>query len=115
MNAVGAMYGWRGRETLTLSGAGGGTFDVNSKDIVTLTVSRGGRTGPPATQVADAIAGRAPTAAVRAGLSASARTALARMGDSSTRPEPAPARTAALRLVGPALQDDGRGISRRLR
>jgi uncharacterized protein (TIGR03083 family) len=79
--AVAAKFGWLGRATLSLSGAGGGVFDVDSDGIVTLAVTRGRRAGPAAARVADALAGRAPTAVVLGDLSASARIALSGVAD----------------------------------
>jgi uncharacterized protein (TIGR03083 family) len=56
--AVAAMCGEHVRHQLELSGAGGGIYDLNSEDGVALSVTRGSSSGPPAAQVADALAGR---------------------------------------------------------
>ena len=64
---------------------GGGIFDLDSRGAVTLTVSRGHAAGPPAAEVIDALAGRAP-AAVLADLPASTRTALSHLADYFTTP-----------------------------
>jgi hypothetical protein len=62
---------------LTLDG--GGLFDLDSHNAVTLTVTRMATTGPPAAEVTDALAGRPPAAAVLGDLPASARTALSHL------------------------------------
>jgi hypothetical protein len=59
-----------------MAGAQDGTLD-----LVTLTVTRATTAGPPAAQVADALAGRAPIPAVLGDLPASSRAALSRMAD----------------------------------
>jgi uncharacterized protein (TIGR03083 family) len=79
--AVASMFGDQVQEKLTLGGDGGGVFDLEARGAVTLTVTRASTTGPPAAQVTDALAGRAPIAAVLGGLPASSRAALSRMGD----------------------------------
>jgi len=79
--AVAALFGDPVRETMTLGGNGGGVFDLGGCDAVTLTVSRQQAAGPPAAEVTDALAGRAPTAAVLGALPASTRTALSHLGD----------------------------------
>ena len=48
---------------------------------MTLTVTRASTVGPSATQVADALAGRAPVTAVLGDLPASSRAALSHMAD----------------------------------
>jgi hypothetical protein len=53
--AVAAMFGGQVQEKLTL---GGGVFDLDSRDGVTLTVTRATAAGPPAAEVTDALAGR---------------------------------------------------------
>jgi uncharacterized protein (TIGR03083 family) len=78
--AVASMSGRPVQEKLTLSGAGGGVFDLHSRGAVTLTVTRVTTAGPPAAEVADALAGRAPVAAVLGDLPVSSRAALARIG-----------------------------------
>src|SRR5262249_36417770 len=72
--AVASMFGDPVRDKLTLGGDGGGGFDLDSRGTVTLTVSRVTTAGPPATEVTDALAGRAPAAAVLGDLPASTRT-----------------------------------------
>ena len=62
--AVASMFGDRVQEKLTLGGDGGGVFELDSRGAVTFTVNRVTTTGPPAAEVADALAGRAPVAAV---------------------------------------------------
>jgi uncharacterized protein (TIGR03083 family) len=90
--AVAALFGGQVREKLTLGGDGGGVFELDSRDGVTLTVTRVTTTGPPAAQVADALAGRPPAAAVLADLLVGARTALSGMADFYNTPvEPSPA------------------------
>jgi uncharacterized protein (TIGR03083 family) len=79
--AVGSMFGAPMRETLTLSGDGGGVIQVDSTDGVTLTLHRVTVTGPHAAEVADTLAGRAQTAAVLGDLPAGSRTALMAMAD----------------------------------
>ena len=79
--AVARMYRDRVQETLTLGGDGGGIFHLDSRHAITLTVTPATTTGPSAATAADAIAGRAPVAAVLLNLPASARSALSRMAD----------------------------------
>jgi uncharacterized protein (TIGR03083 family) len=79
--AVASMFGDPVRQQLTLGGDGGGVFDLDSRGAVTLTVTRLATAGPPAAQVTDALAGRAPTSAVLGGLPASTRTALSHLAD----------------------------------
>ena len=79
--AVASMFGAQVRDRLTIGGDGGGVFELDSSDGVTLTVTRMTTAGPPAAEVADALAGRAPVAAVLGGLPASSRAALAGMAD----------------------------------
>jgi uncharacterized protein (TIGR03083 family) len=89
--AVASMFGDQVRETLKLGGDGGGVYDVDSRGAVTLTVTRVTTAGPPAAEVADALAGRSPVAAVLGGLSASSRAALSRLADFLNTPvEPSP-------------------------
>jgi uncharacterized protein (TIGR03083 family) len=61
--AVAQMFGDPVRATLRLGGDGGGIFFVGGRDGVTLTVDRVATAGPPAAEVADALAGRSPAAA----------------------------------------------------
>jgi uncharacterized protein (TIGR03083 family) len=77
--AVASMFGDPVRDKLTLGGDGGGVFDLDSRGTVTLTVSRVTTAGPPAAEVTDALAGRAPAAAVLGDLPASTRTALSHL------------------------------------
>jgi uncharacterized protein (TIGR03083 family) len=79
--AVAAAFGDPVREKLTLGGDGGGVFDLDGRDGVTLTVARAATAGPPAAQVTDALAGRSPAAAVLGDLPASSRAALLHMAD----------------------------------
>jgi uncharacterized protein (TIGR03083 family) len=60
--AVASMFGDPVRTTLRLGGDGGGVFDVGGRDGVALTVDRVATAGPPAAEVADALAGRSPAA-----------------------------------------------------
>jgi hypothetical protein len=89
--AVAAVFGDPVREKLTLSG---GAFDLGSRDGVTLTltpVATATAEGPPAAQVTDALAGRAPTAAILGDLPANSRTALLGVADFFNAPvEPDP-------------------------
>jgi uncharacterized protein (TIGR03083 family) len=79
--AVASMFGSPVQETLKLEGAGGGIFEVDSRDGVTLTVHPVTAAGPVAADVADALAGRSQTAAVLGGLPGDSRAALSLMGD----------------------------------
>jgi uncharacterized protein (TIGR03083 family) len=79
--AVASMFGGQVQETLNLGGDGGGVFEVDSRGAVTLTVTRVTTAGPPAAQVADALAGRAPAAAMLGDLSASSCAALSHLAD----------------------------------
>jgi uncharacterized protein (TIGR03083 family) len=79
--AVASMFGAQVQEKLTLGGDGGGVFDLDSRDGVTLTVTRVITAGPPAAQVTDALAGRPPAAAVLGDLPGGSRAALSRMAD----------------------------------
>ena len=79
--AVASMFGDQVQEKLTLGGDGGGVFDLQARGAVTLTVTRAPTAGPPAAQVADALAGRAPIPAVLGDLPASSRGALSRMAN----------------------------------
>jgi uncharacterized protein (TIGR03083 family) len=79
--AVARMCGDRVQQTLTLGGHGGGIFHLDSRRTVTVAVTAAATAGPPAAQVTDALAGRAPVAAVLGDLPASSRAALSRMAD----------------------------------
>jgi uncharacterized protein (TIGR03083 family) len=79
--AVASMFGAQVRETLTLGGDGGGIFEVDGRGGVTLTVSRVTTAGPPAAEVADALAGRSDIAAAIEGLPARSRAALSPLAD----------------------------------
>jgi uncharacterized protein (TIGR03083 family) len=72
------------REKLTLDG--GGVFDLDSRDGVTLTVTPAIAAGPPAAQITDALAGRPPAAAVLGDLPASSRAALSRLANFFSTP-----------------------------
>ena len=79
--AVASRSGSHVCEKLTLGGDGGGIFEVDSRDGVTLTVHHMTAEGPRAAEVADALAGRAQIAAVLPDLPADSRAALSRMAD----------------------------------
>jgi uncharacterized protein (TIGR03083 family) len=66
------------QEKLKLGGDGGGAFDLDSRGGVTLTVTRVATAGPPAAEVADALAGRSPVATALSDLPASSCAALSR-------------------------------------
>lgn len=89
--AVASRFGAQVKEKLTLGGDGGGVFDLDNRDGVTLTVTRMTTAGPPAALVADALAGRAPSADVLADLPAGSRAALLYMADFFTTPVESPA------------------------
>ena len=90
--AVASMFGDQVQEKLKLSGDGGGVYDLDSHDGVTLAVTRVSTAGPPAAEVADALAGRSPVAATLGDLSASSRAVLSRLGNFLNTPvEPDPA------------------------
>jgi uncharacterized protein (TIGR03083 family) len=78
---VASMHGDQVRQKLTLAGDGGGVFDLDSRGAITLTVTRVTTAGPPAADVADALAGRAQTAAVLGDLPATTRAALWHLAD----------------------------------
>ena len=59
-----------------MGGDGNGVFDLDSRGTVTLTFTRMATAGPPAAQLNDALAGRAPAAAVLGDLTPSTRAAL---------------------------------------
>jgi hypothetical protein len=79
--AVASMFADPVQQTLTLSGDGGGIYDLDSHGPVTLTVTKATTCGPLAAQVADALAGRAPVTVVLGDLPASSRAALSHMAD----------------------------------
>jgi uncharacterized protein (TIGR03083 family) len=80
--AVASMFGSPvHRQQLRLSGDGGGVFDLDTREAVTLTVTRAAVAGPPAAEVTDALGGRAPIPAVLSQLPASTRRALSRMAN----------------------------------
>ncbi len=90
--AVASVFGDPVQEKLMLSGDGGGVFDLDSRDGVTLAVTRVTAEGPSAAQVTDALAGRSVAAGVLGDLPASSRTALLHMADFYNTPvEPTPA------------------------
>ena len=89
--AVAAMFGGQMQEKLTLGGPGGGVFDLNSRDGVTLTVTQATTAGPPAAEVTDTLAGRSPAATLPGDLPSSARAVLLRMADFFNTPiQPSP-------------------------
>ena len=79
--AVASLFGDPVREKLTLGGDGGGIFEVESSDGITLTATRMRTAGPPAAQVTDALAGRVQAAAALGELPASSRAALSPLAD----------------------------------
>ena len=79
--AVASMFGAQVREKLTLGGTGGGVFELDNSDGVILTATRVTTAGPLAAEVTDALAGRAPVAAVLGDLPAGSRAALSGLGD----------------------------------
>ena len=79
--AVASMFGDRVQEKLKLGGDGGGVFDLDSRGAVMLTVKRVTTAGPPAAEVADALAGRSLVAAALGDLPANSRTALSHLAD----------------------------------
>ena len=90
--AVAWVFGDPVQGKLALGGDGGGVFDLDCHDGVTLTVTRVTAEGPPAAEVADALAGRPPAAGVLGGLPAGTRTALLHMANFYNTPvEPSPA------------------------
>jgi mycothiol maleylpyruvate isomerase-like protein len=90
--AAAAASGHPVQEKLTLGGDGGGGFDLDSRDGVTLTATPAIAGGPPAAQVTDALAGRPPAAAVLGDLPPGSRAALSRMANFFNTPaEPSPA------------------------
>ena len=89
--AVAALFGEQVQDKLTLGGDGGGAFDLDGRDGVTLTVTRVPTAGPPAAEVTDALAGRPPAAAALGDLPASSRAALSRMANFFNTPvQPSP-------------------------
>jgi uncharacterized protein (TIGR03083 family) len=88
---VAAALGDPVRDKLTLGGDGGGVFGLDGRDGVTLTVTRMTAEGPPAAQVADALAGRSTAAAVLGDLFSGSRAALLHMANFFNTPvEPGP-------------------------
>ena len=83
--AVASVFGAQVQEKLTLSGDGGGVFELDNSDGVTLTVTRGTTAGPPAAEVTDALAGRAPVATVLGDLQPTRVPPCRVWGTSSTR------------------------------
>ena len=79
--AVASMLADPVQQTLTLGSDGGGIYDLDSRGPVTLTVTRPTTVGPPAAEVADALAGRAPVTDVLGDVPASSRAALSHMAD----------------------------------
>jgi uncharacterized protein (TIGR03083 family) len=80
--AVASMFGDPVRHKLTLSGDGGGVYNLDSHDgTVTLTITHATTAGPPAAQVTDALAGRAQTATLLSDLPSSTRAALSHLAD----------------------------------
>jgi uncharacterized protein (TIGR03083 family) len=80
--AVASRFGDPARCQLTLSGPGGGVFDLdNHGGVVTLTVTQMSAAGPPTAQVTDALAGRAQAGALLDHLPPATRAALSRLAD----------------------------------
>lgn len=79
--AVASIFGDQVQEKLTLGGAGGGVFDLHSRGAITLTVTRVTTAGPPAAEVADALAGRAPATAVLDDVPAATHAALSHLAN----------------------------------
>ena len=79
--AVASLFGDPVQDKLTVGGNGGGVFDLDTRGAVTLTISRQHTPGPPAAQVTDALAGRAPADTVLAHLPPATRAALSRLAD----------------------------------
>jgi hypothetical protein len=79
--AVASMSGNQAHQKLRLGGDGGGIFDLDICGGVTLSVNRLTTAGPPAAEVADALAGRSQIAAVLGDLPANSRAALSRMAN----------------------------------
>ena len=79
--AVASMFGDQVQERLMLGGEGGGVFDLVGRGDVTLTVKRVTTAGPPAAQVADALAGRSQIAASLGGLPTKSRAVLSHLAD----------------------------------
>jgi uncharacterized protein (TIGR03083 family) len=77
--AVAAAFGDPVQEKLTLGG--GGVFELDSRDGVTLAAAPAIAAGPPAAQVTDALAGRPPAAAVLGDLPAGSRAALSHLAN----------------------------------
>ena len=89
--AVAAVFGGQVQEKLTLGGDGGGAFELDNRDGVTITVTPAATAGPPAAEVVDALAGRPPAAAVLGDLPARSRAALVHMANFFNTPvEPRP-------------------------
>ena len=85
---VAAALGDPVQDKLTLGSDGGGVFDLDGRDGVTLTVTRVTAEGPPAAQVTDALAGRSTAAAVLGDLPANSRAALLHMANFFNTPVP---------------------------
>jgi uncharacterized protein (TIGR03083 family) len=77
--AVASMFGDQVQQKLKLGGGGGGVFDLDSRGQVTLAVTRVTTTGPPAAELADALAGRSPATAVLDDVPASTRAVLSHL------------------------------------
>ena len=84
--AVASMSGDQVHQKLRLGGDGGGIFDLDICGGVTLSVNRLTTAGPPAAEVADALAGRSQVAAVLGDLPANSRAALSRMANFFSTP-----------------------------
>jgi uncharacterized protein (TIGR03083 family) len=69
------------KDQLTLGGAGGGVFDVDTHGAIVVTATRLTVAGPSAAVVADALAGRTPMDQALPDVAPGSRTALGRLGD----------------------------------
>src|SRR6266851_2771211 len=79
--AVASIFGDPVSDRLRLGGDGGGVFDLDTREAVTLTVTTVTTSGPPVAQVTDALAGRPQTAAVLGELPTRSRADLAHLAD----------------------------------
>ncbi len=78
---VAPMFGEQVQEKLNLGGDGGGVFDLDGRAAIVLTVNRVTTAGPPAADVADALAGRSRIAPVFGDLAADSQAVLSRLAD----------------------------------
>ena len=78
---VAPVFGEQVQEKLNLGGDGGGVFDLDGRAAIILTVDRVTTAGPPAADVADALAGRSRIAPVFGDLAADSQAVLSRLAD----------------------------------